>query len=51
MGRKGGTNERPGTNHMTSGPMRGLTKSCSDGAKPHTHTNTHTHTQTDMATL
>ena len=24
----GGTNERPGTDHVTSGPMRGLEKNC-----------------------
>ena len=32
-GREGGrTNERPGTDHVISGPMRGLGKNCTDGA-------------------
>ena len=35
-------NERPGTDHVTSGPMRGLDKNC---------TNKQTSRQTDMATL
>ena len=44
--REGGlTNERPGTDHVISGPMRGLEKTAPDGA------NTHTHTHPDMATL
>ena len=37
----GGTNERPGTDHVTRGPMRGLKKTAPDGAN----------TPTDMATL
>ena len=39
------TNERPGTDHVISGPMRGLKKTASDGA------DTQTNTQTDNATL
>ena len=39
------TNERPGTDHMTWGPMRGLEKTSPDGAQPRTHG------RTDKATL
>ena len=38
-------NERPGTDLVTSGPMRGLEKNAFDGA------NKQTKRQTDMATL
>ena len=41
QGREGGrTNERPGTDHVTSGPMRGLEKNC-------TRWRRQTHIQTD----
>ena len=30
-------NERPGTDHVISGPMRGLKKTAPDGAKPQTN--------------
>ena len=39
----GGTNERPGTDHVTSGPMRGLEKNC-------TRWRRHTNTQTEKRT-
>jgi hypothetical protein len=46
QGREGRmTNERPGTDHVTSGPMRGLKKTALDGA--HRHSDRYT----DMATL
>ena len=32
----GRTNERPGTDHVTSGPMRGLKKTASNGANKQT---------------
>ena len=37
-GVQGGTggNERPGTDPLTSGPMRGLEKTAPDGTEPHT---------------
>ena len=35
------TNERPGTDHVISGPMRGLKKHCIRWRR---HTNKHTHT-------
>ena len=35
-GGEGGTNETPGTDHVTSMPMRGL-KNAPDGTEPHTH--------------
>ena len=41
-------NERPGTDHVTSGPMRGLEKLHSD---TQTQAQTHTDRQTDMAIL
>ena len=45
--REGGrTNERPGTDHVTSGPMSGLGKNCTRWRK-----HTYTHTQMDMAIL
>ena len=31
-----GTNDRPGADHVTSGPMRGLEKTAPDGADTHT---------------
>ena len=40
----GGTNERPGTDHVTSGPMRGREKNCTQWRK---QTHTHTDRQTD----
>ena len=39
------TNESPGTNNVTSGPMRGLEKNAPNG------TNTNTEPQADIATL
>ena len=41
----GGTNERSGTDHVTSGPMRGLEKTAPNG------TNGNTDRHPDMATL
>ena len=41
----GGTNARPGTDHVTSGPMRGLIKTAPDG------TNRQTDRHLDMTTL
>ena len=41
------TNERPGTNHATSGSMRALKKTATNG----TNRQTHRHIQTDMETL
>ena len=38
---RGGTNERPETDHVTSGPMRGLEKTAPHGTEP----------ETDWATL
>ena len=35
----GGTNERPGIDHVTSGPMSGLNKKMQP--MPHTHTENH----------
>ena len=32
----GRTNERPGTDYVTGGPMRGLNKKCTDGASTQT---------------
>ena len=43
-GRGGGTNERPGTDHVTSGPMRGQEKNCTRWQRA-------TDRLTDMATL
>ena len=43
----GGTNERPGTDHVTSGPMRGLEKNCTRWRR---HTNTQTHRNGDSMT-
>ena len=37
------TNERPGTDHVISGPMRGLKKTASDGANRQTNTQTDGH--------
>ena len=37
------TNERPGTNHVISGPMGGCKKTASDGANTHTKKQTHGH--------
>ena len=34
------TDERPGTDHVISGPMRGLKKTASDGANKQTDTHT-----------
>ena len=46
--REGGrTNDRPGTDHVISGPMRGLEKNCTDGADRHTHG--HGHSMTNSA--
>ena len=42
------TNERPGTDHVTWGPMRGLEKNCTQWRK---QTDIQTDRQTDMATL
>ena len=42
-GEGGRTNERPGTDHVTSGPMKGLEKKM--------HPMAHTHRHPDMATL
>ena len=33
----GRANERPGTSHVISGPMRGLEQIAPDGANTHTH--------------
>ena len=41
----GSTNERPGTDHGTSGPMRGLEKNCARWRRQTSRS------QTDMATL
>ena len=35
-GRGGRTNERPGTDHVISGPKRGLGKTAPDGIEPQT---------------
>ena len=43
----GSTNERPGTDHVTSGPMRGLEKKLQPMAQNHTITEP----QMDKATL
>ena len=43
----GRANDRPGTDHLTSRPMRGLKKTAPDGAD----TQTGHRSQTDMATL
>ena len=43
------TNERPGTDHVISGPMRGLEKTATDGANRHPEI--HTDKYTNMATL
>ena len=45
----GRTNERPGTDHVISGPMRGLKKTAPDGADR--KINKQTDRQTNMATL
>ena len=37
----GGTNERPGTDHVTSGPMGGLKKTVLNGTNRQTDTHTH----------
>ena len=43
MGR-GATNERPGTDHVISGPMRGLEKNpAADGTDRQTHTHSDRH--------
>ena len=41
----GTTNERPGTDHVTSGPRRGLEKNVPDGA--HTQTDRHGDSMTE----
>ena len=38
--REGRNDEWPGTDHVTSGPMRGLEKSAPDGAEPQNHRTT-----------
>ena len=35
----GKTTKRPGTDHVTSGPMRGLKKTSPDGTEPHSGAN------------
>ena len=47
-GEGGLTNERPGTDHVISGPMRGLGKNCTQWRR---QTDTQTHTQTNIPTL
>ena len=44
-------NERPGTDHVISGPMRGLQKTASDGAERQTNTQTggHCNSVTELA--
>ena len=32
----GGTNKRPGTDHVISGQIRGLEENCTNGAEPQT---------------
>ena len=52
--REGGrTNERPGTDHVISGPMRGLEKTVFDGADNQTNKQTHGHgdSMTNSASL
>ena len=44
-GGRGRTNEKPGTDHVTSGPMRGLKENCSRWQ------NTHPDIQADMVTI
>ena len=39
----GGTNERPGTDYVTSGSMRGPDKTAPDGANKHTDRQTDGH--------
>ena len=39
----GSTNERPGSNHVSWGPMRGLGKNRMGRGKTHTQTDTQTH--------
>ena len=43
----GRINERPGTDHVVSGPMRGLKKTAPDGADTHIHG--HANTMTESA--
>ena len=48
QGREGGrTNERPGSDHLISGPMRGLGKNCPNGADRHTHSQTDGHSDSN----
>ena len=46
----GGTNERPGTDHVTSGPMRGLGKKLHPMAQNQSTTDPHTHGHGDSMT-
>ena len=47
-GGAGGTNERPGTDHVNSGPMRGL-KKLNPMAQNHKTTNGHGDSMTELA--
>ena len=49
-GEGGRTNERPGTDHVFSGPMRGLRKTAPNGANRHPGRQTHTHRQGNSIT-
>ena len=50
-GGRGLTNERPGTDHVISGPMRGLEKNCTQWRrKTNRHTDTQTHGHGDSMT-